>query len=56
MFPYEKEWFRLKDYIMSRERLSKAETMTKMAELEVARVFTQSRLPGKIEAPTEEIE
>ena len=49
MFTYEEEWFKLKKYMMSRERLSKTETMTKMAELEVARVFNNSKLPGMIE-------
>lgn len=56
MFPYEKEWFRLKAYIMSQERLSKSDTMNKMAELEIARACTQSRPIGKMRIPLEETE
>ena len=56
MFPYEKEWFQLKAYIMCRERLSKAETMTKMAELEVARACTEGRPLGKMRIPPEDTE
>ena len=55
MFPYEKEWFKLKEYIFTQERLSKSDTMDKMTELEIIRLNTQFRSPGKI-LPLEETE
>lgn len=36
---YEREWFLLKRYIYEQERLSKAEVMDKMTELETERIM-----------------